>query len=92
MALAKLRDAVARRVSGVDLGRLLDPSPLPQTDFLARLGACRYLVSLSAAEGFGLVPLEAMAMGTTIIGFDGFGGREYMRSGKKLPCHLLSRY
>jgi hypothetical protein len=82
VALAKLRDAVARRVSGVDLGRLLDPLPLPQTDFLARLGACRYLVSLSAAEGFGLVPLEAMAMGTTIIGFDGFGGREYMRSGK----------
>jgi glycosyltransferase involved in cell wall biosynthesis len=40
------------------------------------------LVSLSAAEGFGLVPLEAMAMGTTIIGFDGFGGREYMRPGR----------
>jgi glycosyltransferase involved in cell wall biosynthesis len=23
-----------------------------------------------------------MAMGTTVIGFDGFGGREYMRSGE----------
>jgi glycosyltransferase involved in cell wall biosynthesis len=40
------------------------------------------LVSLSPAEGFGLVPLEAMAMGTTVIGFDAFGGREYMRPGK----------
>jgi len=82
VALAKLRDAVARRMSGVDLDHILDPPPLPQADFLARIGACRYLVSLSAAEGFGLVPLEAMAMGTTIIGFDGFGGREYMRPGK----------
>jgi hypothetical protein len=82
VALTKLRDAVAHRKSGVDLDHILDPLPLPQVDFLARLGACRYLVSLSATEGFGLVPLEAMAMGTTIIGFDGFGGREYMRPGK----------
>jgi hypothetical protein len=82
MALAKLRDAVARRVTGVDLGRMLDPIALPRPDFLSRLGASRYLVSLSPAEGFGLVPLEAMAMGMTIIGFDGFGGREYMRPGK----------
>jgi len=82
VALASLRDAVSRRASGIDLSRLLDTSPVPQADFIARLGACRYLVTLSAAEGFGLVPLEAMAMGTTIIGFDGFGGREYMRPGK----------
>jgi glycosyltransferase involved in cell wall biosynthesis len=32
------------------------------------------------AEAFGLMPLEAMAMGTTVVGFDGFGGRDYMRS------------
>ena len=82
VVLAKLRDAVDRRVSGVDLGCVLEPLPLPQRDFLARLGASRYLVSLSAAEGFGLVPLEAMAMGTTVLGFDGFGGREYMKPGK----------
>jgi glycosyltransferase involved in cell wall biosynthesis len=87
--LSRLRDAVARRVPGVDLDNVLDGPPLSHTDFLARIGACRYLVSLSAAEGFGLVPLEAMAMGTTVIGFDGFGGREYMRSGKN--C-LVTRY
>jgi hypothetical protein len=82
VALAKLREAVARRVPGIDLDHILDQPALPQADFLARLGACRHLVSLSPAEGFGLVPLEAMALGTTIIGFDGFGGREYMRPGK----------
>lgn len=48
-------------------------------DFVARLGRTRHLLSLSPAEGFGLVPLEAMAMGTTVIGFDAFGGRDYMR-------------
>lgn len=82
VALAKLREAVARRVPRADLDHILDQPALPQAEFLARLGACRYLVSLSPAEGFGLVPLEAMALGTTVIGFDAFGGREYMRSGK----------
>jgi hypothetical protein len=82
VALAKLRDAVARRAPQVDLNNILDQPTLPHADFLGRLGACRYLVSLSPAEGFGLVPLEAMALGTTVIGFDAFGGREYMRPGK----------
>ncbi|MEO8959590.1 MAG: glycosyltransferase, partial [Rudaea sp.] len=46
----------------------------------ARIGSVRYFLTLSAAEGFGLVPLEAMAMGTTVIGYDGYGGRHYMRA------------
>jgi hypothetical protein len=82
VALTRLREAVGHRVPRVDLDHILDQPALPQADFLARLGACRYLVSLSPAEGFGLVPLEAMALGTTVIGFDAFGGREYMRPGK----------
>ena len=80
--LTRLRDAVARRVPRVDLDNILEGPSLPHGDFLARIGACRYFVSLSVTEGFGLVPLEAMALGTTVIGFDGFGGREYMRPGK----------
>ena len=82
LVLARLREAVAHRAPRVDLDNILDQPALPQAEFLARLGACRYLVSLSPAEGFGLVPLEAMALGTTVIGFDAFGGREYMRPGK----------
>ena len=80
--LALLRNAVARRLPGIDLENVLSGPPVAHSDFLAQIGACRYLVSLSAAEGFGLVPLEAMAMGTTVIGFDAFGGREYMKPGR----------
>jgi len=82
VVLKKLRDAVARRVGVVDLDAIIGNQPLSHADILARLGTCRYLVSLSPAEGFGLVPLEAMAMGTTVIGFDAFGGREYMNPGQ----------
>ena len=49
---------------------------------MSHLGTRRFVLTLSAAEGFGLVPLEAMAMGATVIGYDGFSGRQYMRSGE----------
>jgi len=39
------------------------------------------LYPLSVAEGFGLVPLEAMAMGSVVVGFDGYGGREHLTPG-----------
>lgn len=52
-----------------------------QADLLTKLAERRHFVSLSVCEGFGLVPLEAMAVGTMVMGFDGFGGRDYMRSG-----------
>jgi hypothetical protein len=81
IVLTRLRDAVARELPRINLDEIIN-APVTHADFVARLGTARYLVSLSAAEGFGLVPLEAMAMGTTVIGFDGFGGREYMRSGE----------
>ena len=41
------------------------------------LGRSAILLSLSFLESFGLVPVEAMAAGCIIIGFDGYGGREY---------------
>ena len=55
---------------------------MPHPALLSKLGAVRYFLTLSAAEGFGLVPLEAMAMGTMVVGYDGFGGRHYMRTGE----------
>ena len=36
-------------------------------------------LSLSRLEGFGLPPLEAMASGCLVVGFTGFGGKEYAR-------------
>ena len=35
-------------------------------------------LSFSEREGFGMPPLEALACGCYVIGFDGFGGREYL--------------
>lgn len=55
---------------------------LEQSQLFAALAERRHFLSLSVGEGFGLVPLEAMAVGTTVLGFDGFGGRDYMRPGE----------
>ncbi|MGA7385613.1 MAG: glycosyltransferase [Methylocella sp.] len=54
---------------------------LPARELMRRIGAARYFLTLSLAEGFGLLPLEAMALGVTVVGFDGFGGRHYMQPG-----------
>jgi len=54
---------------------------MPQSELFEKIGRYRYLLMLSPAEGFPLVPLEAMGMGTVMIGYDGFGGRHYMQPG-----------
>lgn len=41
------------------------------------LGRSAIFLSLSFFESFGLVPVEAMAAGCIVAGFDGYGGREY---------------
>lgn len=40
-------------------------------------GESEIVLSLPYLESFGLVPLEAMASGAIVIGFDGYGGQEY---------------
>ncbi len=75
----RLREIVAQRAPHITLAEPIPGSGIPQPQLLAQIGAARYFLTLSAAEGFGLVPLEAMAMGCTVIGYDGFGGRQYMR-------------
>jgi hypothetical protein len=79
-----LRARIAREVPDIRLDDVLSaqPNAMPHKELIARLGSSRYLLTLSPAEGFGLIPLEAMAMGTVVLGFDGFGGREYMESGR----------
>jgi hypothetical protein len=78
-SFARLRELVAQRAPEIEFAEPLASADIPHRELLARLGATRHLLSLSAAEGFGLVPLEAMAMGTLVCGYDGFGGRQYMR-------------
>jgi len=41
------------------------------------LGESTIYLSLSSMESFGLVPIEAMASGCIVVGFHGYGGREY---------------
>jgi glycosyltransferase involved in cell wall biosynthesis len=92
--LERLKDEVGR-VNGclarqIDWeGSLLWAGSHKQNDLLEKIAARQYFVSLSVSEGFGLVPLEAMGLGTAVVGFDGFGGRDYFRRGEN--C-LVRRY
>ena len=55
------------------------------------LGQSAIYLSLPYLESFGLVPLEAMASGCTVVGFHGYGGMEYASSDNGLwlrPDHL----
>ncbi|RST76312.1 glycosyltransferase [Siminovitchia acidinfaciens] len=38
----------------------------------------KYYLTLNPCEGFGLPPLEAMACGCAVVGFDSMGGRDYL--------------
>ena len=65
----------------IDLSNVLEGRGLSQQDFLQAIGQVRYFVNFSLAEGFGLVPLEAMQMGSFVTGVDGLAGRDYLRQG-----------
>ena len=78
----RLREVVTQQAPHIALGEPMAASGLPQAQLFDALGRTRYFVTLSAAEGFGLVPLEAMATGCTVVGYDGYGGRDYMRPGE----------
>ena len=64
------------RLQGWELVRL---DGLRQTEFAAGLRSSRITLCLPYQEGFGLPAAEAMACGNYVIGFHGFGGREFMR-------------
>lgn len=72
----RLKSLIDGRLQFVDIVKAMS---LPRSDLLERIAACRFFLTLSPAEGFGLVPLEAMSLGTVVVGFDGFGGRQYFR-------------
>lgn len=81
-SFARLRERVAAHAPQIEFAEALAADGVAQAQLLSHIGASRYFLTLSAAEGFGLVPLEAMAMGCTVVGYDGCGGRQYMRSGE----------
>ena len=73
--LAALRERLAAR--SIPLGLEL-PTSLPHAEYLEALGAHRFSVSLGPLHGFGLVPLESLALGTVPLGFHGGGSLDYL--------------
>jgi len=61
--------------------KLID-EPLTQKALAERYNHQKYFLTLNPIEGFGLPPLEAMACGCAVIGFDSMGGRDYFESGR----------
>jgi glycosyltransferase involved in cell wall biosynthesis len=55
---------------------------LTQTDLADLFNQHKYYLTLNPSEGFGLPPLEAMACGCVVVGFDSMGGREYLEHEK----------
>lgn len=78
----ELVEKLKHTLPSADLSHRLEGRKLGYQEFLKAIGSVRYFVNISLEEGFGLVPLEAMALGTTVTGLDGLAGRDYMRSGQ----------
>lgn len=51
---------------------------LSKEDYAERLGAASICLYTDEIAGFGTMPLEAMAMGTHVVGWTPLGGKEYM--------------
>jgi glycosyltransferase involved in cell wall biosynthesis len=70
-ALARLRDAAPANVRIVD-------EAWPYPDVLSLIAGADVLVSLHRAEGFGLTPAEAMALGTPVLATAWSGVLDFM--------------
>lgn len=60
--------------------RVVEIDGLTDREVGDRLRESAVFLSLAYHEGFGLPAAEAMACGAYVVGFDGFGGREFFRS------------
>ncbi|MGF1646671.1 MAG: glycosyltransferase [Kineosporiaceae bacterium] len=70
LAVLRLRGALA----GWEVVTVADRTEAEVADLLR---GCAVLLSFSRREGLGLPPLEALASGCRVVGFDGFAGREF---------------
>lgn len=52
---------------------------LSKEEYAERLGAAAICLYTDEIAGFGTMPLEAMAMGTHVVGWTPLGGKEYMK-------------
>ncbi len=58
---------------------------LPQADVADIMRRCLVFLTAVSYEGFGLPPAEAMASGCVVVGFDGWGARQYFTSDTGFP-------
>jgi hypothetical protein len=70
--LLKFRGALAGYTLAPIAGR-------SEAEVAAILGESLIFLSFGAQEGFALPPAEAMACGCIVVGYDGMGGREFLR-------------
>ena len=70
----------ARRLGGAARWR-----DLAADEVAARLQHTQVFLSVSHREGFGMPPLEAMACGAYVVGYDALGGREFLRPDVACP-------
>ena len=73
-------DAIRRCCRSVEL-TILPPYSLPREPYSLAIAEPRFVLAFSPVEGFGLMPLEAMACGAVVLGLNGVGGRDYMKPG-----------
>jgi glycosyltransferase involved in cell wall biosynthesis len=58
--------------------RFIQLSGLSKKEFAERLSSCAFVLYTDDVAGFGTLPLEAMASGTHVVGWNAYGGKEYV--------------
>ena len=60
--------------------RFMQLGGLSKKEFAERLASCAFVLYTDDIAGFGTLPLEAMASGTHVVGWNSYGGKEYVNS------------
>jgi hypothetical protein len=58
--------------------RFVELNGLKREEFAERLQNCAFVLYTDDIAGFGTLPLEAMASGTHVVGWNSYGGKEYV--------------
>jgi glycosyltransferase involved in cell wall biosynthesis len=77
--------ATVQSRGAIDSYRVRTIENLDEAGVAACLRESRIFLSLGYQEGLPLPPAEAMACGAIVVGYDGFGGSEYLRPDLAFP-------
>ena len=58
--------------------RFIQLRGLSRKEFAERLASCAFVLYTDDIAGFGTLPLESMACGTHVVGWNAYGGKEYV--------------